>query len=119
MLPSELPSFAADGGLRCLTLPQLELAKAMLANAQDAQVRTELDVKRYTPLAPEQTASQQDLDNAVQNNLAAVATAETAKAQIRTYEAAVETAKINLESTRLVAHIDGIAGQAQLWVGGL
>jgi membrane fusion protein (multidrug efflux system) len=98
---------------------QLEQAKAMLANAQAVQVRTELDVKRYTPLAREQAASQQDLDNAVQNNLAAVATVETAKAQIRTYEAAVETAKINLEFTRLVAPIDGIAGQAQLQVGAL
>ena len=98
---------------------QLEQAKAMLANAQAVQVRTDLDVKRYTPLAREQAASQQDLDNAVQNNLAAIATVETAKAQIRTSEAAVETAKINLEFTRLVAPIDGIAGQAQLQVGAL
>ena len=98
---------------------QLLQAKAMLANAQAVQGRTELDVKRYTPLAREQAASQQDLDNAVQNNLAAVATVETAKAQIRTSEAAVETAKISLEFTRLVAPIDGIAGQAQLQVGAL
>jgi membrane fusion protein (multidrug efflux system) len=98
---------------------QLAQAKAMLANAQAVQRRTELDVERYTPLAKEQAASQQDLDNAVQNNLAALATIETAKAQIKTYEAAVETAKINLEFTRLVAPIDGIAGQAQLQVGAL
>jgi RND family efflux transporter MFP subunit len=98
---------------------QLAQAKAMLANAQAVQGRTELDVNRYTPLAKEQAASQQDLDNAVQNNLAAKATVETAKAQIKTYEAAVENAKINLEFTRLVAPIDGIAGQAQLQVGAL
>ena len=98
---------------------QLAQANAMLANAQAVQGRTELDVNRYTPLAKEQAASQQDLDNAVQNNLAAKATVETAKAQIKTYEAAVETAKINLEFTRLVAPIDGIAGQAQLQVGAL
>jgi len=98
---------------------QLEQAKAMLANAQAVQGRTELDVERYTPLAREQAASQQDLDNAVQNNLAAVATVATAKAQIRTAEAAVETAKINLDFTRLAAPIDGIAGQAQLQVGAL
>src|SRR5258705_9010376 len=53
---------------------QLQQAKAMLANARAVQGRTELDVKRYTPLAAEQAASQQDLDNAVQNNLAALAT---------------------------------------------
>ena len=98
---------------------QLAQAQAALANAQAVQRRTELDVQRYTPLAEQQAASQQDLDNSVQNNLAAIATVETAKAQIKTYEAAVETAKINLDFTRLVAPIDGIAGQAQLQVGAL
>jgi RND family efflux transporter MFP subunit len=98
---------------------QLAQAKALLANYQAVQGRTDLDVKRYTPLAKEQAASQQDLDNAVQNNLAAIANVDTAKAQIKTSEAAVETAKINLEFTRLIAPIDGIAGQAQLQVGAL
>jgi membrane fusion protein (multidrug efflux system) len=98
---------------------QLAQAKATLANAQAVQRRTELDVERYTPLAKEQAASQQDLDNSVQNNLAAKANVETVKAQIQTYEAAVENAKINLDFTRLVAPIDGIAGQAQLQVGAL
>jgi membrane fusion protein (multidrug efflux system) len=98
---------------------QLAQATAQLANARAIQVRTELDVNRYTPLAKEQAASQQDLDNAIQNNLAAKATVATAEAQIRTAEAAVETARINLDFTRLVAPIDGIAGQAQLQVGAL
>lgn len=98
---------------------QLAQAGAMLANAEAVQHRTELDVNRYTPLAAEQAASQQDLDNAVQNNLAAKANVATAKAQIQTAAAAVETAKINLEFTRLVAPISGIAGQAQLQVGAL
>jgi RND family efflux transporter MFP subunit len=94
-------------------------ATAQLANAEAVQRRTQLDVDRYIPLAREQAASQQDLDNAVQNNLAAKANAATAQAQIKTAEAAVETAKINLDFTRLVAPIDGIAGQAQLQVGAL
>jgi len=94
-------------------------AKAALANAQAVQGRTQLDVERYAPLAKEQAASQQDLDNAVQNNMAAKATVATAQAQIKSAEAAVETAKINLDFTRLVAPIDGIAGQAQLQVGAL
>jgi len=98
---------------------QLAQAKATLANYEAVQGRTELDVKRYTPLAKEQAASQQDLDNSVQNNLAAIANVETAKALIKTSQAAVETAKINLEFTRLIAPIDGIAGQAQLQVGAL
>src|SRR5712692_9078298 len=98
---------------------QLAQAKATLANAQAVQGRTELDVNRYAPLAKEQAASQQDLDNAVQNNMAAKATVATALAQIKSAEAAVETAKINVDFTRLIAPIDGIAGQAQLQVGAL
>ncbi len=98
---------------------QLAQAEAMLANAQAVQGRTDLDVTRYTPLAREQAASQQDLDNAVQNNLAAKATVASAQAQIKTDEAAVETATINLNFTRLLSPIDGIAGQAQLQVGAL
>src|SRR5271163_210439 len=98
---------------------QLAQAKALLANAVAVQGRTQLDVNRYTPLAKEEAASQQDLDNAVQNNLAAKATVATAEAQIKTDQAAVETAKINLDFTRLTSPIDGIAGQAQLQVGAL
>src|SRR5580698_7317718 len=98
---------------------QLAQATAQLANAEAVQVRTRLDVERYTPLAKEQAASQQDLDNATQNNLAAIATVATAKAQIKTAEAAVEIAKLNLGFTRLTAPISGIAGQAQLQVGAL
>ena len=98
---------------------QLAQARAQLANAEAVQVRTQLDVERYTPLAKEQAASQQDLDNATQNNLAARATVATAQAQIKTAEASVETAKLNLGFTRLTAPISGIAGQAQLQVGAL
>jgi membrane fusion protein (multidrug efflux system) len=98
---------------------QLAQATAQLANAEAVQRRTELDVNRYTPLAKEQAASQQDLDNAIQNNLAAKATVATAAAQIQTAEAAVETTRINLDFTRLVSPIDGISGQAQLQVGAL
>jgi RND family efflux transporter MFP subunit len=98
---------------------QLAQATAQLANAQAVQGRTELDVNRYTPLAKEQAASQQDLDNAIHNNMAAQATVATAAALIKSAEAAVETAKINLDFTRLTAPIEGIAGQAQLQVGAL
>jgi RND family efflux transporter MFP subunit len=84
--------------------------------AQAVQGRTELDVNRYTPLAKEEAASQQDLDNAVQSRQSH---GGNSQAQIKTYEAAVENAKINLEFTRLAAPIDGIAAQAQLQVGAL
>jgi RND family efflux transporter MFP subunit len=98
---------------------QLAQAIAQLANAEAVQVRTQLDVERYTPLAREQAASQQDLDNATQNNVAAKATVATTKAQIKTAEAAVETAKLNLGFTQIISPVDGIADVARAQVGDL
>jgi membrane fusion protein (multidrug efflux system) len=98
---------------------QLTQAQAQLANAEATQLQAQLNVNKYTPLAEEQAASQQDLDNAVQTNVAAKATVLSSKAAIRAAEAAVESAQINLDFTRLIAPIDGIAGQAQLQVGAL
>ena len=98
---------------------QLAQAQAQLANAEATQLQAQLNVNKYTPLALEQAASQQDLDNAVQTNVAAKATVLNSKAAIQAAEAAVKTAQINLDFTRLVAPIDGIAGQAQLQVGAL
>jgi RND family efflux transporter MFP subunit len=98
---------------------QLMQAQAQLANAEATQLQAQLNMNKYTPLAAEQAATQQDLDNAVQTNVAAKATVLNSKAAIRAAEAAVETAQINLDFTRLVAPINGIAGQAQLQVGAL
>jgi len=98
---------------------QLMQAQAQLTNTEATQLQAQLNVNKYTPLAAEQAATQQDLDNAVQTNVAAKATVVNSKAAIRAAEAAVEGAQINLDFTRLVAPIDGIAGQAQLQVGAL
>ena len=98
---------------------QLAQATAQRANAEAVQVRTQLDVERYMPLAKEQAASQQDLDNATQNNLAAKANVATAKAQIQTAEAAVETAKLNLGFTQVISPVDGVADIAKAQVGDL
>src|SRR5580693_2171535 len=98
---------------------QLAQAIAQLANAEAVQGRTELDVERYTPLAKEQAASQQDLDNANQNNLAAKATVATDQAQIKSAQAAVETAKLNLGFTSVTSPINGIADVARAQVGDL
>jgi membrane fusion protein (multidrug efflux system) len=98
---------------------QLVQTQAQLANAEATQLQAQLNVNKYAPLAQEQAASQQDLDNAVQTNVAAKATVLNSKAAIQAAEAAVKTAQINLDFTRLIAPIDGIAGQAQLQVGAL
>jgi RND family efflux transporter MFP subunit len=98
---------------------QLMQADAQLSNAEATQLQAQLNVNKYTPLAQEQAATQQDLDNAVQTNVAAKATVLNSKAAIQAAEAAVESAQINLDFTRLIAPIDGIAGQSLLQVGAL
>jgi membrane fusion protein, multidrug efflux system len=98
---------------------QLASAQAQLANAEANQRQAQLNEEKYRPLAEEQAATQQDLDNAVQTNIAARATVLNSKAAIEAAAAAVESAQINLDFTRLVAPIDGIAGQAQLQTGAL
>jgi len=112
---------------------QLPQAEAQVAVAEANQRRTQLDVDRYKPLAEQQAITQQDLDNATQNNLAAKAQVQSAQAQVATARAMIvaanaavqsakatsETARINLGFTRLTSPIDGIPGIAQQQVGAL
>src|SRR5882724_4669896 len=112
--------------------------EAQVKRAEATQRQTELDVGRYTPLAQRGSVSQQELDNAVQSNLAnlaAVAAAraavlnsqasvsqaraalEKAQADVKTQEAgiaaaraALEDARLNLGYTRVLSPIGGIAG---------
>jgi RND family efflux transporter MFP subunit len=112
---------------------QLTQAEAEVAVADANQHRVQLDVDRYTPLFQQHAITGQDLDDSIQNNMAAKAQQQAAKAQVETDRAqitaamaavqaataAVETARINLGFTRLTAPIDGIPGIAQLQVGAL
>jgi membrane fusion protein (multidrug efflux system) len=107
--------------------------EAQVSVAEANQRRTQLDVERYTPLAQQRAITQQDLDNATQNNLAAKAQVQSAQAEVETTRAEIiatsaavksakataETAEINLGFTRLTSPIDGIPGIAQLQVGSL
>jgi RND family efflux transporter MFP subunit len=107
--------------------------EAQVSVAEANQRRTQLDVERYTPLAQQRAITQQDLDNATQNNLAAKAQVQSAQAEVETTRAEIiatsaavqsakataETAQINLGFTRLTSPIDGIPGIAQLQVGSL
>jgi len=94
-------------------------AEGQLAQAEANQVKAQLDVNRYTPLAKEQAVSQQDLDNAVQGNVAAQAQVRAAKAQIDAARAQEDAAQLNLSFTRIVSLIDGIVGIAQAQIGDL
>jgi RND family efflux transporter MFP subunit len=112
---------------------QYQQSEAQLASAEANQRKAQFDEDRYTPLAKEHAVTQQDLDNAVQNNISAkaqvkVATSqvEAAKAQIQAASAAVEAAKaaleaanVNLGFTKLYSPIDGIAGNAEIQIGNL
>ena len=126
---------------------QLLQAQARLAQAEANQVKTDLDVKKYRPLAEQKAVTQQDLDNALQSNVAAKAQVDaekagvetaraqlahakaqigvakagvaTAKGQVENALAAVRTAALNLSFTRIVSPIDGVAGMAQAQVGDL
>ncbi|HEV7927209.1 MAG TPA: efflux RND transporter periplasmic adaptor subunit [Verrucomicrobiae bacterium] len=90
----------------------LDQASAKLEQDQASLGKTELDVKRYTPLAKEQAVSQEELDDAVQANLGA-------KAAIAADKAAIETARLNLGFTKIISPVDGIAGTAQAQIGDL
>jgi membrane fusion protein (multidrug efflux system) len=90
----------------------LDQALGRLAQDQAQFGKTELDVKRYTPLARDQSISQQELDDAVQANFAA-------KAAIQADKAAVESATLNLGFCKIISPIDGIAGTAQAQIGDL
>ena len=101
------------------TKAQLANAEQQLAQAEANQVKAQLDVNRYIPLVKEQAVTQQDLDNAVQANLAAQAQVRAAKAQIDAAKAQVAAAQLNLGFTKIVSLIDGIAGVAQAQIGDL
>lgn len=90
----------------------LDQAVAKLAEDKAAQGETELNVKRYMPLAREQAISQQELDDEVQANLSALAL-------VKADEAAVQTARINLKFTRITSPVDGLSGLALAQIGDL
>jgi len=90
----------------------LDQTLAKLAQDQAQEGKTELDVKRFTPLAKEQAISQEQLDNAVQADIGA-------KALVKSDEAAIENAQLNLGFTKIKSPIDGLAGIALAQIGDL
>src|SRR4029077_10022946 len=90
----------------------LDQAKGQLAQAEARFGKTELDVKRYAPLVKDRAISQEEYDDAVQADLEAKAAVVSAKAQ-------VEQAQLNLEFTKIISPIDGIASIARAQIGDL
>ena len=91
---------------------ELASSQGQLGEAQANLRKTRSHVERYRPLASQGAVSQQELDDAVQNMLAAEAGVVTAKAR-------VDQAKLNLSWTNIASPISGIAGISVTQIGDL
>ena len=87
-------------------------AKAARDRDQAALDKARLDVERFTPLVAQKAISQQELDNALSAQ-------RQAQAGVDASQAAWDKARLNLDWTRVVSPIDGIAGVAKVQVGDL
>jgi membrane fusion protein, multidrug efflux system len=90
----------------------LDQAKGQLSEAQATLLGVELDAKRAKELFQQQVISEQEYTNKTQlyqTKLAAVVAAQ----------AAVEQAQLNLDYTKIVSPLDGIAGQQEAQIGDL
>ncbi len=90
----------------------LDQARGQLAQAQANAEKFSLDVKKYEPLVEKGVVSRKDYDDAVQS-------LKEAEASIKTYQAAVANAEIDLKFTKIEAPISGLAGLAQPSIGDL
>jgi membrane fusion protein (multidrug efflux system) len=90
----------------------LDQAKGQLQEAQATLLGVELDAKRAKELFDQKVISEQEYTNqtqAYQTKLAAVAAAQ----------AAVDNAQLNLNYTKIISPLDGIAGEQQAQIGDL
>jgi RND family efflux transporter MFP subunit len=90
----------------------LDQTEGQLAQAQAQLELAKINVKRDTPLAEAHAIAQSQLDNEVQQQAAQ-------GAAVRTAEANVEQARLNLGFTKVRSLVTGIAGRAQTQVGSL
>src|SRR6266849_1866800 len=112
---------------------QVAQAEADVAKAEANQKNTELDVGRYTPLAARGSISQQELDHAVQANLANLAALKAARASLANAQAGVprnqadiaqaravlDNAQLNHSWAKVFSPITGIAGIKNANIGDL
>ena len=79
---------------------QVAQTQARLAQAEANQRKTQLDVNKYKPLREQKAVTQQELDNAVQANGAALAEITAAQAQIKAAQAQVGAAKSGVNTAQ-------------------
>jgi RND family efflux transporter MFP subunit len=90
----------------------LDQALGNLAQAQAQLKQNQLNLARYTVLYKQAVISRQEFDNQTQ-------TTRATAAQVQADQAAVETARLNLQWTKVAAPINGVAGIAKAQVGDL
>jgi len=90
----------------------LNKAKAQLAEQQARHTTSKANLARVRPLALKNAVSQKDLDDAIGLELSARSSVEAA-------EAAVESARLDLEFTKITSPVDGVAGLAKTQIGDL
>jgi membrane fusion protein (multidrug efflux system) len=91
---------------------ELDNAQAALAEAKAKLPTTSLRASRYKALVSHSALSQQDYDDAASN-------LDQVKASITSLEARVETARINLGYTKVVAPISGRIGKSSVTDGAI
>src|ERR1700756_1181362 len=87
-------------------------AKSQLDQAKAIQFATQADFERSQELFDRKVISVQEFENKRQLNQANVA-------KVGALEAAQDTAQLNLDFTKIIAPVDGIAGLAKAQIGGL
>ncbi|EMS1643582.1 multidrug efflux RND transporter periplasmic adaptor subunit MtrC [Neisseria gonorrhoeae] len=90
----------------------LESARAQLATAQATLAKADADLARYKPLVSADAISKQEYD-------AAVTAKRSAEAGVKAAQAAIKSAGINLNRSRITAPISGFIGQSKVSEGTL
>ncbi|HGH6391932.1 TPA: multidrug efflux RND transporter periplasmic adaptor subunit MtrC [Neisseria meningitidis] len=90
----------------------LESARAQLATAQATLAKADADLARYKPLVAAEAVSRQEYD-------AAVTAKRSAEAGVKAAQAAIKSAGINLNRSRITAPISGFVGQSKVSEGTL
>lgn len=90
----------------------VEKAKADVAIAEAGFTKAQNDVARDTPLAAQNAIPRKQLDSDI-------ASEASFKAQVQAQQAALRDAELNLDWTKVVSPIEGIAGQSVSQVGDL
>ncbi len=89
-----------------------ESARASLERAQATATSSRLLAQRYKPLSEARAVSQQEYDNAI-------ASQDQAAADVASAKAAMDTARINLAYTKVMAPISGRTGRSSVTEGAL